>query len=621
MKKKLNILSCLIVSIFTISCSVNMDLKTDKSVKFLIPKKTNIKLTGNIDYSFSKNKSFSTKATETEIINKANVTLSYPSNYFKEEFRNELIGTTISNENGEFLMNLKDSFAPIFDQVYVLESSKRKNGQGNDNITLRTLVRWDGSKFESISGNDIVINSKTTTLSLLAGYSAVLPQDVISKLVINNNTYQLPESITNSTTTPPTNLSSITMNTALSMVENALSNNLDPVSSVILKNGNLFYSNMASSNVSLSGCINTCTDTLKIVTVTKEIPVGLETRPIDSTLCVGASAFCDNTDTITLTENKNNPSLITGLTKRLNGFVTVKLNDVLLNPYEYVYDRSSLSIKILKNLNSGDTIKITGKNDPIGYNSGFPNIIGNTVLPYGFYFDFYEQNGTLAYDKSGNNNTGDFFKLGSTYPERKSGIFGAKSLSFTSESSLKVIDSPSIKIPDSFSYLFVFTPDVVNTPQFLAVKNISDTGDISGNTIADTSYAFFINEQNQLVCWFYSGYNVLSITDPINVTLGKPVGLGVSFDKNTRTLKIVKNNEEIPYTVDTTSQPRFIDVPNFTGIHEIDTDLHIGNHIYFHNTLSVNYPFLGRMHRVANLTQALNSEQMKGIFLNMNLKN
>lgn len=292
-----------------------------------------------------------------------------------------------------------------------------------------------------------------------------------------------------------------------------------------------------------------------------------------------------------------------------------------MNPYEYVYDRSSNSIKVLKNLNSGDKITIIGKTDPIGYNYGFPNLINQNIIPYGFYFDFSEITGNTVYDKSGNNNNGNFFKLGNDYPERKTGIFNSSSVSFKSNSSIKVTDNPTIETNDSFTYLFVFTPDVINTNQMLAVKNISDSGDVAGTTRADTSFAFFITEENKLFCWLYSGYNVVSISDPLDLTLGKPVGLAISLDRTNKILKIVKNQTEMPFVLDTTSQARLIDVNDFQGLQDIDADLHIGNHIYYHNTLSVDYPFLGRMHRVANTTQALTVDQIKTIFANMNLKN
>ncbi|MEK7434924.1 MAG: hypothetical protein AABZ74_17450 [Cyanobacteriota bacterium] len=624
MNKKASFLCMLSVIFLAVSCK-SPDLNNISNDNSIFQKKSKISLSGKVDFSVNlkenKSNSFKIKATENDIISKANVTLTYPLDYFDINLRNNIIGSGIANENGNFFMTLTDSFAPIVGQIYFLDSSKRKNGQGSDNISLRTIVIWNGNSFDSISTPNIVINSKTTALSILASYSAVIPQDTIGKVNILEGISSLPTNITDSTTTPETNLTSETINNTLSMVEDSLIRNVDPLASILLKNGQLFFSQSGDSKNVLFGCVNNCVNVPKITPVTKNIPLGSETRPIDASFCLGDSVFCSNKEDITLSVNKTSPSLITGIVKQFNGSVSVKLNDVAMNPYEYVYDRSSNSIKVLKNLNSGDKITITGKTDPIGYNYGFPNLINQNIIPYGFYFDFSEITGNTVYDKSGNNNNGSFFKLGNDYPERKTGIFNSSSVSFKSNSSIKVTDSPTIETNDSFTYLFVFTPDVINTNQMLAVKNISDSGDVAGTTRADTSFAFFITEENKLLCWLYSGYNVVSISDPLDLTLGKPVGLAISLDRTNKILKIVKNQTEMPFVLDTTSQPRFIDINDFQGLQDIDADLHIGNHIYYHNTLSVDYPFLGRMHRVANTTQALTVEQIKTIFANLNLKN
>lgn len=96
---------------------------------------------------------------------------------------NKTIATGLTQANGNFIIDL-NSISLTTNSIYILEASKRNN---NKISALRTYVKWTGAEWESITGKDIIINEKTTALAIISSLTGFLPDDLISKLVVNQD--------------------------------------------------------------------------------------------------------------------------------------------------------------------------------------------------------------------------------------------------------------------------------------------------------------------------------------------------------------------------------------------------------------------------------------------------
>ncbi|MEK7433535.1 MAG: hypothetical protein AABZ74_10425 [Cyanobacteriota bacterium] len=303
MNKRSVLLCFLAIVLLSISCTVN-----EKSIvgsTNYSKKNLNLTLSGRVNFS-----SFKTKYIEDEIIAKSSITISYPSDYFEENLRNDVIASTLSNDNASFLIKIPNSFNPIQNQIYIIDATKRNGGQGNENISLRTIVRWNGNTFDTISnyddttteliisGTKIDINAKTTALAILAGYSIIIPHDTIGKINILNGVSSLPSSIIDETTTPPTNVSESTINRVYSYVQACLAKEKDPISSILFKNGEIFFDQDRNDKTTLVGCVNNknCFDNSisseKLTTVSKIIYLASQDQQGVFAICAGDSSFC-----------------------------------------------------------------------------------------------------------------------------------------------------------------------------------------------------------------------------------------------------------------------------------------------------------------------------------------
>ena len=83
----------------------------------------------------------------------------------------EVIASGITDNNGNFTLFNSSSdntdFSPPINEPLILESVKRIDGNNNKPITLRTMVKWNGSNWESLTKDRIFLNSFTTSLSIL----------------------------------------------------------------------------------------------------------------------------------------------------------------------------------------------------------------------------------------------------------------------------------------------------------------------------------------------------------------------------------------------------------------------------------------------------------------------
>ena len=165
--------------------------------------------------------SFSTKATITDVASFATISIINPSNH--PSAPNKTLITGITDTNGVFSLMPNVVFTPATGDIFVLEATKRIGRTGKDNISLRTFIRWAGSKWESITTPNFYINLKTTALTIIADSQ---PGDVTPANTINTMDVSGP------TTVPSTinaNVTSTLITTVSNLVGDVLTKNADPV--------------------------------------------------------------------------------------------------------------------------------------------------------------------------------------------------------------------------------------------------------------------------------------------------------------------------------------------------------------------------------------------------------
>ena len=249
MKKKSVILGILLtnISIFAIS-SCNLDNKKAILNSPINNKNTFNILSGKVDFPDSALK-FNITAVVKNIAPRSVITLNYPSDYSDETLRNSVIATGLSDSKGNFSLSSNIEFIPKIGDVFILEATKRLKGIGFDNISLRTNVKWNGKSWDSINKKGMFIDSKTTALSIIQSLNPniLTTSDTIGRIDLENNIL-VPESINK-------NLKSYQIDNVANLVERALKENKDPVSSIGFANGEYFVSSVKAETTLLTGCL------------------------------------------------------------------------------------------------------------------------------------------------------------------------------------------------------------------------------------------------------------------------------------------------------------------------------------------------------------------------------
>lgn len=178
--KKISIISLLSISLLY-SCNTRT-LQNEKTSETEVLNNQNKYIIKGKTELLNFNKSFNVKSDNIGVL--ATVSLIYPNDYQDPELREATIATGLTDVNGNFIIN--PNFTPTSNQVLILESSKRYKGVGYASISLRTHIVWNGANWTSISGTDIKIDKKTTSIALL---SALEPNILSSLNSINKITY------------------------------------------------------------------------------------------------------------------------------------------------------------------------------------------------------------------------------------------------------------------------------------------------------------------------------------------------------------------------------------------------------------------------------------------------
>lgn len=142
-------------------------------------KATQYSLTGTVNMD---NSSFKTKASFADLVSGASVTLL--------DSTNSALGPSVStNTNGTFTFTPNASFVPVTGAIYTLEASKRAGASaaGSPLLSVRTLVRWNGSSYDSITTGGLYLNTYTTALAIIASRGDVTPASTINTVVVANN--------------------------------------------------------------------------------------------------------------------------------------------------------------------------------------------------------------------------------------------------------------------------------------------------------------------------------------------------------------------------------------------------------------------------------------------------
>jgi hypothetical protein len=144
-------------SIVTLSsCSVLLPNSDFKNNNINIQKKIKYSINGKVEFPELK---FKTKALYSDIATNGTVSIIDPYN--------NVVATALTDNDGNFDISPNDNFYPYQDNTYILEATRRIGDVGNNIMSLRTIILWNGLYWESITHPGVYINTKTTAISLI----------------------------------------------------------------------------------------------------------------------------------------------------------------------------------------------------------------------------------------------------------------------------------------------------------------------------------------------------------------------------------------------------------------------------------------------------------------------
>jgi len=207
----------------------NAKVKTIMSTEKALKQDTSIK--GYVQFPLPE---FKTKAASNDIAANATVSILYPPDYSDISLKNTTIAVGLTDNQGNFIINLNSSFRPQSGDIFVLEARKRLGGEGKSILSVKTFIEWSGNNWDSITYPSIYINSETTALTIISGYNPLLVRtvDTIKKIeVVNGNSILID---INPTAT------AIRISEVSNLVNQILLNNQDPVENIGYSNGIYF---------------------------------------------------------------------------------------------------------------------------------------------------------------------------------------------------------------------------------------------------------------------------------------------------------------------------------------------------------------------------------------------
>jgi hypothetical protein len=249
MKKKATILFGSLISLGLIfSCNYNSELKATLVNKngLTISNKNTIR--GKVDFPEAQLGGFKTKATLTDIAPQATVSIIYPHDHVT--MANKTVAVGLTDNAGNFIINLDANFIPALNSIYILEAAKRIGTTGNDVITIRTFIKWNGTTWDSITNTGISINTYTTALATISYLKNFAPALTINQI---NNASGNSIPIDNSPT-----FSSVEVNQVAGIVGRLLTNNVDSIRFIAYQNNSYFVTKEPNHGLNQLNLANNC---------------------------------------------------------------------------------------------------------------------------------------------------------------------------------------------------------------------------------------------------------------------------------------------------------------------------------------------------------------------------
>src|SRR5690606_21605965 len=108
--------------------------------------------------------------------------------YNHQHSANKVIATGLTDDYGNFSVIPSQNFYPATGDIFTLEAVRRIGGAGNNAISIRTFIRWNGNSWEGMTTPGLMINTKTTALAIISANQAVNPGDTIGTIDVSSGT-------------------------------------------------------------------------------------------------------------------------------------------------------------------------------------------------------------------------------------------------------------------------------------------------------------------------------------------------------------------------------------------------------------------------------------------------
>jgi hypothetical protein len=229
--KRIKISSISLLTILTLvtACEPQNSLAPQPNIINSYKRVSKTRVTGKAE--FPNTNDLSIKANISDVIPQATVSIIYLPNH--PTLANKTVATGLTDNTGNFIINPDASFSPAANDTFILETEKRIGRNNQDKLNISTYIMWNGSAWESMTSPGILINTKTTALTIIAGFNTatITPADTINSIV--NGT---PQNI-NATVTGQTVLD------VAALVNTVITNNYDPIQYIGFQNSNYLIIN------------------------------------------------------------------------------------------------------------------------------------------------------------------------------------------------------------------------------------------------------------------------------------------------------------------------------------------------------------------------------------------
>jgi hypothetical protein len=225
LKKRIKLSSISLLTIFALiaSCEHQNNITPPPNILNTSSQVTKTQLKGKTEFPDSND--FKTKAILGDISNQATVSIIYLPNH--PTLANQTAVTGLTDTSGNFSINPSASFTPAVNDAFILEAEKRIGRGGQEKLAISTYIRWNGTGWDSMTSPGIIINSKTTALTIIAGLNTgtITVANTLSKIVNG-----VPQNINGTVTAQ-------TVTDVAALVTTILTANHDPVHYIGLQNG------------------------------------------------------------------------------------------------------------------------------------------------------------------------------------------------------------------------------------------------------------------------------------------------------------------------------------------------------------------------------------------------